>query len=64
MKPSVDFTDLSVPDGLFDLPYNRAVVVQKKSSLLLKIFVTNTQTLQLSTKIIKTQIIYKSYYKC
>jgi len=34
-----------------------------KSSLLLKIQMQNTQTMQLFTKIIKTESIYKSYYK-
>ncbi len=41
--------------------YNRTVVVQNKSSLLLKIIFTNTQTLQLFTKKVKTEIIYASY---
>jgi hypothetical protein len=41
---------------------NRREVVQNKSSLLLKIILQNTQTLQLFTKIIKTGSIHKSYY--
>ncbi len=37
-------------------------VVKNKSSLLLNIIFQNTQTLQLRTKIIETEIIYKSNY--
>jgi hypothetical protein len=38
-------------------------VAWNKSSLLLNIIIQNTQTLQLFTVIIKTEIIYKSYKK-
>ncbi len=43
---------------------NTTVVVQNKSSLLPKIIYTNTQTLQLPTKNIKTEIIYKKIISC
>ncbi len=46
------------------LDYNRTVVVQNKSSLLLKIIYKNTQTIQLFTMNIKTKTIYKSDKKC
>ena len=36
-------------------------VASKRSSLLLKIILENEQTLQLFTKIIKAEIIYKNY---
>ncbi len=39
-------------------------VASKKLSLLLKIQIQNTQMLQLFTKTIKTENIYKSYLKC
>ncbi len=40
---------------------NGAVVVQNKSSWILKFIFTNKQILQLLTKNIKTKIVYKSY---
>jgi hypothetical protein len=39
----------------------KELVASNKSSLLLKINLQNTKTLQLFTKIIKTGSIYKSY---
>jgi hypothetical protein len=39
-------------------------VVLKKSSLLLKTQMLNTQILKLSKMIIKTEVINKSYQKC
>ncbi len=46
---------------LFDLKYYIVKqVIDNKSSLLLIIVLLNMQTLQLLTKIIKTEIIYKS----
>jgi hypothetical protein len=41
-----------------------AVVVQNKSSLILKFIFTNKKILQLLTKNIKIKIVYKSYKKC
>jgi len=46
------------------LKYNTTVVVQNKSSLLMRIIITNTQTLQLLTINIKTEIITKIIKKC
>jgi hypothetical protein len=44
--------------------YKIEQVILNKSSLLLKIQKQNTQTLQLITRIIKTESVYKRYKKC
>ncbi len=45
-------------------PYNGTELVQYKSSLILNVIIPNTQTLQLLTINVKTEIIYKRYKKC
>ncbi len=61
LRPNSDVTD-----EVDDVTAFKYIIIeqvdQNKSSLLLNIIFQNTQTLQLHTKIIETEIIYKSNY--